>query len=183
MNVPNKVPQSIAKLTRESLATQSKIKQNALIQSKGYVQAVKIMGDTFEGMDIEKEQKDNIIEVLEDKIGLPDSKVIQVMHKLGTIKITSRRKGDRTMDKLSNSPNNLKNFKIKKTIELKVLIKNFALIMICLQKQLHNNYLFVYLFLYTTPFMVFKYCHIPIMINYGGMNFIILSLRSIECEI
>ena len=40
------------------------------------------MGNTIEDMDIETEQKDNKIEFLEKKIGLPDSKVIEEMKKL-----------------------------------------------------------------------------------------------------
>ena len=34
------------------------------------------MGQTITDMDIETEQKDNEIQFLEDKIGIPDSKVI-----------------------------------------------------------------------------------------------------------
>ena len=62
--------------------TQSKLRQNALIQSKFFEQAIIIMGDTIEDTDIEKEQKDKRIEVLE-KNGLLDSKIIEEMIKLG----------------------------------------------------------------------------------------------------
>ena len=49
--------------------------------------------------------------------------------------------------------------------------------MTCLQKQLRNNYIFVYLFLYTTPFVFVKLWHILVLITYGEANFIILSLN------
>ena len=35
------------------------------------------MGDTFEDMDIEIEEKDSKIEFLENKIGLPDCKLLK----------------------------------------------------------------------------------------------------------
>ena len=41
------------------------------------------MGDTFEDMDIEIEQRDNKLEILENKKGLPGSKVIEEMNRLG----------------------------------------------------------------------------------------------------
>ena len=41
------------------------------------------MGNTTEDMNIEIEQKDNKIEFLEDKIGLPGCKVIEEMNRLG----------------------------------------------------------------------------------------------------
>ena len=41
--------------------------QSALIQSKVFEQAIIIMGDTIEYMDIEIEQKDNKIDFLENK--------------------------------------------------------------------------------------------------------------------
>ena len=45
---------------------------------------------------------------------------------------------------------------LNKTIKLKFLIKCFALILIYLKKPLHNKYIFVYVFLITRPFMIFK---------------------------
>ena len=72
------------------------------------------MGDTFEDVDIEIEQKDNKKEFLESKIGLPDCKIIEEMNKLGLNRISSKRKGDRFMDRLNSSLNNLKNNKNKK---------------------------------------------------------------------
>ena len=41
------------------------------------------MGKTFEDMDIKIEQKDNKIELLENKKGSPDCKSIEEMNKLG----------------------------------------------------------------------------------------------------
>ena len=55
--VQNEISQTIEKYNKESYATQAKIGQNALIQSKDFEQAVNIMGDTIEDMDIEIEQK------------------------------------------------------------------------------------------------------------------------------
>ena len=49
------------------------------------------MGETIEDMDIEIEQKDNKIEFLENKKGLPDSKVIEEMNRLGINKISSEK--------------------------------------------------------------------------------------------
>ena len=66
------------------------------------------MGDIIEDMDIEKEQKANKMEFLENKIGVPDCKVIEEMKNLGLKKISSKRKRDRTKDKLNNSINNRK---------------------------------------------------------------------------
>ena len=57
--------------------------QNAFLQNKVFVQATKIRGDTIEDMDIEIEQKVSKIEFLENKIGLPDCKVIEEMNRLG----------------------------------------------------------------------------------------------------
>ena len=51
------------------------------------------------------EQKDNKIEFLENKIGLPDSKVFEKMNRLGLNKISSKRKDHRIMDRLNNSLN------------------------------------------------------------------------------
>ena len=66
------------------------------------------MGVTFEDIDIEKEQKDKKIELLENKIGLPDCKKKQEMKRLGLNKISSKWKGDRNLDRLNNSLNNHK---------------------------------------------------------------------------
>ena len=57
--------------------TQSKIGQNTLTQNKVFEQALTIIGDTIEDMDIEIEQKDNKIEIFELKKGLPDCKLLK----------------------------------------------------------------------------------------------------------
>ena len=66
------------------------------------------MGDTIDVFDIEKEQKENKIEFLEKEKALPDCKVNKKMNKLGLNKISSKRRGDRIMDRLINSLNNHK---------------------------------------------------------------------------
>ena len=105
--VQNEITQTIEKYNKESYLTQSRIGQNALIQNKVFEQAMNIMGDTIEDMDIEIEQKVN-------KIGLTDSKVIEEMDRLGLNKISSRRKGDKFMDRLNNSLNNHKYIRNKR---------------------------------------------------------------------
>ena len=50
--VQNEISQTLEKHNKESYSTQSKKNQNALIQSKVVEQAVNIMGDTIEDMDI-----------------------------------------------------------------------------------------------------------------------------------
>ena len=50
------------------------------------------MRDTIEDTDIESEQNDNKTEILENKIGLPDCKVIEEMNKLGLKKIKPKKK-------------------------------------------------------------------------------------------
>ena len=56
--VQNEISPTIENYFKESFATQSKIGQIALIQSKGFEQAIFILGDTIEDIDIELEQKD-----------------------------------------------------------------------------------------------------------------------------
>ena len=104
----NEISQTIEKYNKESYATQSKIGQNASIQRKVFEQAINKMSDTIGSMDTEIEQEDNKIDLSENKIGSPDCKVIEEMNKLGINKISSKRKGDRIMDRLNNSLNNHK---------------------------------------------------------------------------
>ena len=85
--VQNDISQTIEKYNKESFSTRSQIGQNALIQSKIFKQAIEIMGDTFSDMDIEIEQKDSKISFLENKIGIPDSKIIDEMNKLDLNKL------------------------------------------------------------------------------------------------
>ena len=53
--VQNEISETIEMFNKE---TQSKLGQNALIQSKIFEQAINIKGDTFEDMDIQIELKD-----------------------------------------------------------------------------------------------------------------------------
>ena len=63
------------------------------------------MGETISDMDIELEQKDNKIKVLEDKIGIPDSNVIEEMNRLELNKTSSKENNDRIMIRLKNTLN------------------------------------------------------------------------------
>ena len=65
--VQNEITQTIGKNNKESDLTQPKIGQNAFIQSKVFEQAINIMGDNIEDMDVEIEQEDKKIELLENK--------------------------------------------------------------------------------------------------------------------
>ena len=91
-NIQNEISQTIDKYNKESFSTRSQIGQNALIQSKVIKQAINIMGETISDMDMEIEQKDNKIQFLEDKIGIPDSKVIEEMNRLVLNKISCKEK-------------------------------------------------------------------------------------------
>ena len=104
--VPNESIQTIEKYNKESYSTQSRIGQNAVIQNKVVEQEINIIGDTIEGMDFDIEEKDNKIEFLENKTGLPDCKVNEGMNRLGLNKMSSQRKGNRIMDKLNVSLKN-----------------------------------------------------------------------------
>ena len=111
--IQNELSQTVEKYNKESYSTQSKIGQNALFQSQVFEQAIEIMGDSFEDMDIEIEEKDEKIEFL-GKNRLPDSEDIEHMNKLRFKKISSERKGDSVMDRLKNSLKNHKYIKNKK---------------------------------------------------------------------
>ena len=65
--VQNEISQTIEKYNKESYSPQSKRRQNDLNESKVFEQAINIIGDTIEDMDIEIEQKDNKIEFLDKK--------------------------------------------------------------------------------------------------------------------
>ena len=106
--------QTIEKYNKKSFSTHSKIGKNASIQSKVFEQAIKIKRDNIEDMGMEIEQKDSKIEFLENKIGLPDCKVIEKMNKLGLNKTSSKRKGDWIMDRLKISFKNQKYMKSTK---------------------------------------------------------------------
>ena len=78
----NEISRTIENYIKESYSTQSKIGKNALTQSKNFEPAIKIMGDTFDGVVVEKEQKDKKIEFLVNRIVLPDFKVIEETNRL-----------------------------------------------------------------------------------------------------
>ena len=102
------------KHNEESYVTQSKARQNALVQSEAFEQEIFIMGDTFEDLDIEIDQNDIEIEFLAKETRLPDSEVIKEITKLGLNKISSKRKGDRNMDRIFNSLKTDKHMRNKK---------------------------------------------------------------------
>ena len=87
MNIQTEISQTIDRYNKESFSTRSQIGQNALIQSKVFKEAINIMGETISDIDMEIEQKDNKIQFLEDKIGIPNSKVIEEMNRLDLNKI------------------------------------------------------------------------------------------------
>ena len=88
------------------------------------------------------------------KIGLPDSKAFEKMNRLGLNKISSKRRGDKIMNRSNVLPNNHKHIKDKKNDKTKIFRKSFALIMTCILNQLHEKYLFVYLFSSSIPFFL-----------------------------
>ena len=90
--VQDEISQTIEIYNKELLSTHSKIGQNAFIQSKVFEQAMNFTGDIFDDMHIEIEQKDNKKEILENKIGLPDSEGIEEMKRLGLIEALSDKK-------------------------------------------------------------------------------------------
>ena len=110
-NIQNEISQTIDKYNKESFSTRTQIGQNDLIQSKVFKQAINIMGETISDMDMEIEQKDNKIQFLEDKIGIPDSKVIEEMNRLDLNKISCKEKNDAIMNRLNKTLHNHKYIK------------------------------------------------------------------------
>ena len=92
LNVQNAISQTIEKYNKESFSARSQIGQNALIRNKVFEQAIDKMGHTINDMDMEIQQNDNKIHFLENKIGIPDSKVIEEMNRLDLNKISSKKK-------------------------------------------------------------------------------------------
>ena len=78
-NIQNDFSQTIDKYNKESFPTRSQESQSPLIQSKVFKKAIKFLGETIPDMDIELEQKGSKLQFLEDRIGIPDSKVIGEM--------------------------------------------------------------------------------------------------------
>ena len=106
--VQNNISQVIDKYNKQSYATKSELGRNALIQSSIYKEAINIMGDTINDIDIEIEQKDNKINFLENKIGITDDKVVEEMSNLDLNKILNKEKNDRIMNRLNKTLNNHK---------------------------------------------------------------------------
>ena len=97
-----KITLTIEKYNKESHSTETKPGQKALLQSKVFEQAIKFTRETIEDLDIEREQKDKKIKLLQKNIGFPDCKVIEETNSLRLNKSSSKRKGYRVMDRLSN---------------------------------------------------------------------------------
>ena len=69
------------------------------------------MGETISDMDMEIEQKDNKLQFLEDKIVIPDSKVLEEMNRLDLNKISCKEKNDRIMNRSNKTLHNHKYIK------------------------------------------------------------------------
>ena len=108
LNMQNDISQTIDKYNKESFSTRSQIGQNALIQGKVFKQAINIMEETISDMEMEVEQKDKKIHFLEDKIGIPDSKVIDEMNRLDLNKLSCKEENDRIMKRLNKTLTNHK---------------------------------------------------------------------------
>ena len=101
--IQNDTSNIIDKYNKQSYATKSKLGENAIIQSNVYREAINIMGDTINDMDIEMEQKDTKITFLENKIGVSDDKVIEEMNSLNLNKIPDKEKNIRIMNRLNKT--------------------------------------------------------------------------------
>ena len=110
--IQNDISNIVNKYNNQSYATKSILGKNALIQSSSYKEAINIMGDTIDDMDIEIEQKDIKISFLENKVGVTDDKVIEEMKRLDLEKITNKEKNNWIMNRLNktlNKPKYIKN--------------------------------------------------------------------------
>ena len=103
--IQNDISNIVDKYNNQSYATRSELGRNALIQSNVYKEAINIMGDTINDMDLENEQKDNKKSFLENKIGVTDDKVVEEMNKLDLNKITDKEKYIRIMNRLNKTLN------------------------------------------------------------------------------
>ena len=109
--IQNDISNIVNKYNNQSYATKSILGKNALVQSTIYKEAINIIGDTIDDMDIEIEQKDNKISFLENKIGVTDAKVIEEMKRLDLDKITDKEKNNRIMNRLNKTLNKHKYIK------------------------------------------------------------------------
>ena len=103
--IQNDITNIVDKYNTQSYATESILGKNALIQSSIYKEAINIMGDTINDMDIEIEQKDNKISFLEKKIGVTDDKIVAEMDRLDLNKITDKERNNRIMNRLNKTLN------------------------------------------------------------------------------
>ena len=117
----NETSQTIDKFNKESFSTWSQKAQNALIQSRDFKQPISFMGNTILDTDIDLEQKRNKINFLEDKIGTPDSEIVEEMNWLDLNKISSKNKCDGIMNKVNKtlSYHKYRKIQIKKTLTFK----------------------------------------------------------------
>ena len=90
--IQNDISNIVDKYNNQSYATKSILGEIALIQNSIYKEAINIMADTINDMDVEKVQKDNKISFLENKIGVTDDKVIEEMNRLNLNKISDKEK-------------------------------------------------------------------------------------------
>ena len=107
-NIQNEFSQTIAKNNKESFSTKSQFGQRALYQSKVFKQAKNLMGETISDMDREFGQKDNKLQFLEVKKGIPDCRVTEEMNRIDLIKISSKEKNDRFLNRLNRTAKNHK---------------------------------------------------------------------------
>ena len=101
--IQDEISQTVEKYNIESFSTRSQLGQNALIQNKIFKQAIEIMGDTIDDMDIETEQKDNKISFLENKIGVTDDKIVEEMNRFDLNKISDKEKNNRIINRLNKT--------------------------------------------------------------------------------
>ena len=111
-NLQNEISQTIDKYDKESFSARSQISQDALIQSEVFKQVKNIMGETISDMHIELEQKDNKIHILEEKVGIPDSLIVEEMNRSDLNKVSREDKCDRIVNRLNKTLKNHENTKI-----------------------------------------------------------------------
>ena len=103
--IQNEFSQTIDKYNKESFSTGSQIVQNARIQNIVFEQAKNILAETISDTDIELQQKDAKKHFLEDKRGIPDSKILEdeEMNRLDSNKVSSKDKCDRILKRLNKT--------------------------------------------------------------------------------
>ena len=106
--IQDDISQIVDKYNNESYDTRSKIGQNVLAQSSVFKQAINVMCETINDMDVELEQKDNKKLFLENKVGFADDKVVEEKDKHNLNKIFNKDKKDRFMNRLNKTLNNHK---------------------------------------------------------------------------